>query len=244
MLKDFNLIKFKEIESTNTYATELAKNGEKGKTVVIADYQTGGRGRKGKSFFSPKGGLYMSVILRPELTADEALLITPAVACAVAKALEKFSGKKMGIKWVNDIFCEGKKVCGILTEAKLDFLNNSLEYAVVGVGVNLFKPECSYPKEIENIAGAVFEAEVGEDVKMKLAEKVLEAIDEDIQGIKTKQFLGEYKARSVLLGKQVTILSEPIQQGIATDIDEKARLIVKTENGVLTLDSGEISVKL
>ena len=244
MLKDFNLIKFKEIESTNTYATELAKNGEKGKTVVIADSQTGGRGRKGKSFFSPKGGLYMSVILRPELTAEEALLITPAVACAVAKVLEKFSGKKMGIKWVNDIFCEGKKVCGILTEAKLDFLNNSLEYAVVGVGVNLFKPECSYPEEIKNIAGAVFEAEVGEDVKMKLAEKILEAINKEIQGIKIKQFLGEYKARSVLLGKQVTILSEPIQQGIATDIDEKARLIVKTENGVLTLDSGEISVKL
>lgn len=186
----------------------------------------------------------MSLILRPKLTAEEAMLITPAVACAVAKTLQNFSGRKMGIKWVNDIFCDGKKVCGILTEAKVDFLNDALEYAVVGVGINLFEPKREYPEEIKNIAGAVFESEVGESLKMQIAEEISEAIDKEIQGIKTKQFLGEYKSRSVLLGKEITVLSQPNQTGIAVDIDEKARLIVKTENGTLTLDSGEISVKL
>ncbi len=240
----YRVTHFKEINSTNTYAVELAKQGEPQGRVIIADSQTGGRGRKGRSFYSPQGGLYMSVILRPQLNAEEALLITPAVACAVAKALQKLSGKKMGIKWVNDIFCGGKKVCGILTEAKVNFDNDALEYAVVGVGVNLFAPNGGYPKEIENIAGAVFNTEITEAEKLQTAEEILNAITAEINSIKTKEFLAEYKAKSVLLGKQVTLLSTPPQTGIAIDIDDKARLIVKTATATLTLDSGEISVKL
>ena len=144
--------------STNKTAKELAENGAKEGTVIVAKKQTGGRGRLGRSFYSPEGtGLYFSIILRPDFSPKENLLITPAAAVAVSTVIEALTDTKAQIKWVNDIFINGKKVCGILSEAKLN-AKGTTEYVILGIGVNLTTPKGGFPKDIELVAGALFNA--------------------------------------------------------------------------------------
>ncbi len=121
------------VTSTNTVLKELAEHGGREGMVVIAQRQTMGKGRLGRSFYSPQGGgLYMSVLLRPRFSAEEALSITTAAAVAVARAIDDVTGERAMIKWVNDVYFHGRKVCGILTEASVDFENSGLHYAVLG----------------------------------------------------------------------------------------------------------------
>ena len=145
------IILLDEIDSTNNFLKQKAESGEKSGTVIIAKRQTGGKGRLGRSFFSPQGGMYLSILLRPQISAEKSLFITTAAAVAVCRAIEKVSNKKSGIKWVNDVFIDNKKVCGILTEASLDFETGGLYYAVVGIGVNLYYPKNSFPNDIKSI---------------------------------------------------------------------------------------------
>ena len=143
-----------EIDSTNRYLKELAATGAPEGTVVIANKQSAGRGRLGRSFFSPEEkGIYMSILLRPEIELERAVLITSMAAVAVARAVERVSTIPAQIKWVNDIFINRKKVCGILTEAGINTEKGSLDYAVLGIGVNVGSME--FPAELKEIATSV-----------------------------------------------------------------------------------------
>ena len=135
-----------ETDSTNRVAKELARQGATHGTAVLAERQTAGRGRMERSFFSPEGGMYLSAILRPEIPPEDLLLMTPMAAAAVWKAVERLTGICLGIKWVNDLYLEGKKVCGILCERTGDAV-------IVGVGLNLKTPEGGFPPELN--AGAL-----------------------------------------------------------------------------------------
>ena len=158
------------VTSTNTVLKELAEHGGREGMVVIAQRQTMGKGRLGRSFYSPQGGgLYMSVLLRPRFSADAALSITTAAAVAVARAIDDVTGERAMIKWVNDVYFHGRKVCGILTEASVDFENSGLHYAVLGMGVNLTEPEGGFPGEVAQVAGALFAGKAPAGSRPKLA---------------------------------------------------------------------------
>ncbi|MBQ8596435.1 MAG: biotin--[Lachnospiraceae bacterium] len=152
-----------EISSTSTGLRQYAEAGEVQDMLLLAEYQTGGRGRKGRSFYSPKGtGLYMSLLLHPGAPAGEVHMLTTLAAAAVAKALEKVSQKETRIKWVNDILVDGKKVVGILTETAGTLTDGCFDYVIVGIGINVYEPVGGFPEEIRDVAGAVFS---GEDVQ-------------------------------------------------------------------------------
>ena len=136
------------VTSTNTLLKQAAENGAPEGTVLVAEEQTAGRGRLGRSFYSPAGtGVYFSLVLRPAFSAAESSLITTCAAVAAAGAMEEISGHPTQIKWVNDIYTAGRKVCGILTEAAIDMESGGLQYAVLGIGINLLKPENDFPEE-------------------------------------------------------------------------------------------------
>ena len=158
--KNIRVEYFYSVTSTNTVMKEKAEHGAPEGLVVVSSEQTAGRGRRGKQFISKGGtGIYFSILLRPELNPRDALLITTCAAAAVSEAIEKNSDIKTKIKWVNDIYSGDKKICGILTEAAFDMEGGGLNYAVLGIGINIYFPENSLPDEIKNIAGAVFKNE-------------------------------------------------------------------------------------
>jgi BirA family biotin operon repressor/biotin-[acetyl-CoA-carboxylase] ligase len=242
---DFHLEVYPSVTSTNTIAKELAGQGAKEGTVIVAREQTSGRGRMGRSFYSPDStGIYFSIILRPKLSLEDSLLITTAAAVAVAKAIERISGKEAKIKWVNDIFMEGKKVCGILTEASLNFENGSLEYAVVGIGINIMTQ--SFPDELQTVAGSVF-TDKPEDtpVTSLLVAEILNNIADSMDSLTDKSYLEDYKSRSFLIGQDILVLKGSTSlPARAVDLDDKARLVVEYEDHTLeALTSGEVSVK-
>lgn len=242
--KDWSFIILDETDSTNNYAKELAVSGRKENTVVIAERQTGGRGRIGRPFYSPKGdGLYMSVLCRPKIAVEDATLITSYTAVAVAKAVEKLCGHGVNIKWVNDIYMNGKKICGILTEAGFDFEGGTLDYAVIGIGVNALGT--AFPEELENIATSV-EKETGEKIsRNSLAAEILNNLSGMSEGIRTKEYLDIYRRKSNVIGKKIHVLyGNQSYDAEAVDIDDNAALVVRTEDGVRTLNSGEVSIRL
>jgi BirA family transcriptional regulator, biotin operon repressor / biotin---[acetyl-CoA-carboxylase] ligase len=233
------------VTSTNTIAKELAARGAKEGTVIIAREQTEGRGRMGRTFYSPDStGIYFTVILRPKLNLEDSLLITTAAAVAVAQAIEKIASVKASIKWVNDIFVEGKKVCGILTEASLNFENGGLEYAVVGIGINI--ETNSFPEDLKKIAGSIFADKPGDTpVTSMLVAEVLNHLALCMNSLTDKQYLKEYRKRSFLIGKDILVLKgKETTPAKAVDIDDKARLVVEYENHTReALNSGEVSIR-
>lgn len=154
---DIFLDVFDTVDSTNTVCLRRASSGESGTYAAIAGCQTRGRGRRGRSFFSPYGtGLYMSILIRPAgLTADQAVKYTTIAAVATAEAIEAVSCRAASIKWVNDVYIGGRKVCGILTEASFNPEDATLDYAVIGIGINVYEPEGGFPEEIRDRAGSL-----------------------------------------------------------------------------------------
>ena len=148
---------FDTVGSTNTVCLTRASEGEAGPYAAVAGGQTSGRGRRGRSFFSPEGtGLYMSILLRPSgLTADQAVKYTTVAAVAVCRAIETAAGRKASIKWVNDVYVGGRKACGILTEASFNPEDGTLDYAVVGIVINVYEPQGGFPEDIRDRAGAL-----------------------------------------------------------------------------------------
>lgn len=244
--QDFHLDVRSSVTSTNTLAKEMASEGAAEGTVVLASEQTEGRGRMGRSFYSPNStGLYLSLILRPKLDINDSLLITTSAAVAVAQAIEQLTDNDAQIKWVNDIFMNGKKVCGILTEASLNIENGGLEYAVVGIGINVTTKE--FPMNIENIAGSIF-SEKPEDqpITSILAAEILNNLSDSMDNLTARSYLSEYKKRSFLIGKDIYVLKgKDTFLAKAIDIDDRARLVVEYSNKSReALSSGEVSVRV
>ncbi len=233
------------VESTNDSVKLMAKNdGEEG-YLLIAEKQTKGKGRLGRVFFSPENtGIYMSLLLKPRCSPSDAVLITTAAAVSVCVALEKIGVSDASIKWVNDIFVSGRKVCGILTEAGFNGTNNSLDYVVLGVGINLYAPQDSFPDEIKNIAGAVF-AENEKNAKNTFVAAFLNSFFEFYNILYSRSYVSLYKERCNVLGKDINVIfDDKSTPAKALDIDENCGLVVQYENGrIETLGSGEISVR-
>lgn len=234
------------VTSTNALLKEKAASGAVEGTVLVATEQTAGRGRFTRSFFSPAdSGVYFSVILRPRLSAENAALITTAAAVAVAEAAEELSGRKTQIKWVNDVLSDGKKLCGILTEAALNLESGELDYAILGIGLNVYEPDGGFPPEIANIAGAIFK-ERGTGLRSRLVAMVLERFFKYYDSLSERKFLKAYRERCVVIGRQITVLSGGgSQSALALGVDDSCRLHVKYPDGKEEyLSSGEISVRL
>lgn len=234
-----------ECGSTSTLLKERAKRGESEFYALFSKKQTAGRGRLNKSFLSPFGGLYFSVILRPQTPSENSTFITAAAAVAAAKAIEKISGKSAEIKWVNDIFINDKKVCGILCEGNIDPKNNSLEYAVLGVGINVFEPHNGFSDEIKDIAAALFKGEENEHLYLNLAAEFLNCFKEYYDDLLSKKYMDEYIEKSYLTGKEVFYVKGGIRyEGKVLGIDRDANLLVDEKGNVEKLFSGEVSVKI
>lgn len=238
---------YRSITSTNTVLKEMAAEGAPEGTVLVAAEQTAGRGRMNRKFYSPTGtGLYLSVLLRPRMKAQEALFITTAAAVAVARTVEEVAGRETGIKWVNDVFLDRRKICGILTEASFDMESGALEYAVCGIGVNVTPPEGGFPDEIKDVAGAVFtDAAPPTDAKNRIAAGIVRHFMEYYRDLSRRPFFDEYVRRSVVVGQDILVLGrdEP-RKARALAIDESCNLRVRYEDGSEgVLASGEVSIR-
>ncbi len=239
----YNILEYECLASTNDTAKELALGGAKENTVIIADRQTSGRGRMNRTFFSPEhSGIYMSILLRPEFSAEDSVLITPAAAVAVSEAIDEICGVSTKIKWVNDIYIKNKKVCGILCES--GFTNDGY-FSILGIGINLYEPENSFPKEIENIAGAIYNTQPENEIREKLIAKVIDKFNFYYKNLLNKEFLKLYREKSNLIGKEVKYQKDG-KEVFATvlGIDDNAHLIVKTKDSEEHLYAGEVSVRL
>jgi len=246
--RELQLQVYRTISSTNTVLKSLAAEGAPAGLALIAEEQTVGRGRMGRSFYSPPdSGLYLSLLLRPEMQAVDATRLTACAAVAVAEAIEALSGREAQIKWVNDIFVGGRKVCGILTEASVDCESGMMHYVIVGIGVNTHVPDGDFPEELRGIAGAAFGAEPVPELRCRLAAEILDRLsDYALDPAAPKVFEG-YRKRSLVLGKDIHILSpgrEP-EPAVAVDLGEDYSLLVRLADGsTRRLNSGEVSVKL
>lgn len=234
------------VTSTNTVLRQRAEAGEAEGLVLAAAAQTAGRGRRDHTFFSPPdSGLYLSFLLRPELVAQEALSLTTCAAASVALAIEECAGIPARIKWVNDVFCGGKKVCGILTEAAMDLETGGLQYAIVGIGVNLFPPAEGFPPELTE-AGAVFPSKPqGLESRSQLAGSILNHFFSFYPNLGDKPFFQDYRSRSLVLGRPIQILERGrTRTGVALDLEEDFSLRVQEADGTIrTLSSGEVRVR-
>jgi len=235
-------------ESTSTDAKLLALDGAPGGTVVIADCQTGGRGRFGRSFYSPPGvGLYLSMILRPELGLSELIPLTALAALSVCDAIERTCGFIPSIKWVNDIVYQGRKLCGILTELSTATEHGGGQCAVVGVGVNVNQLPEDFPEELRDRAISLREV-CGREIERKaLAANLIAALSglSEILSVRDKSWLELYRSRCVTIDQQVKIEQNGnVRHGRALGVDENAALIVRFEDGATeTVSSGEASVR-
>jgi BirA family biotin operon repressor/biotin-[acetyl-CoA-carboxylase] ligase len=248
----YDFFEYDEIDSTNLEAKRfVAKKSTATKQVFLAKKQTGGRGRLGRSFFSPEEtGLYMSLLLQIDEKLLDTDLITPAAGVAVCRTIEEFSLEKPKIKWVNDIYLNKKKVCGILTEGILNPKEGKISQVIIGIGVNLFEPKTGFPTEIENIAGFVFNKDCfknPEETKYQFVAKLLENLEITLEKSQEKITMEEYKERSLVIGKTVTVITgQSTYSALVKDVTEKGHLIVEDlEQGKITqLYSGEVSLKL
>ncbi len=245
-----------ETGSTNSDVRELGLSGAPEGLVLIAESQTQGRGRQGRSFYSPKGsGLYMSLLLRPDLPPQEAVLLTAMAGVAAARAVESLlppkSSHTVRIKWVNDLMLYSRKICGILTESVLSGQGGGLQQAVLGLGFNLTVPERGWPEEIRKIAGAVFgtEASASEaDPRPALAAAFLSEFLPLYRDLSQKTFLPEYRSRMLGLGQEILVLQPDgsTEAAEAVDIDDQCRLLVRFpgDSHLTPLGSGEVRIKV
>ena len=237
------LICLSEIGSTNDYAKHLALNGEAHGTLIAANHQASGRGRRGHNFESPAGkGLYMSLILRPNDDAEKFQMITIADAVAVCLAVEELypaSRGSLGIKWVNDVYMRGKKICGILTEALTGFESGEIESVITGIGINV--SHCEFPESAGN-AGSIFEDDNMTFGRDELCARVADYVMEFAENLDDPAIISEYRKRSILTGHDVSFMKgERKCCGHVEGIDDAGGLVVRNESGgIETLRSGEV----
>lgn len=243
-----NLICLDCVDSTNNYAKTLADRGAPHGTVVISDYQTGGRGRRGNSFLSPAGkGLYLSVLLRPQLPPAEVINLTAWIAVAVCDAVQAVIGERPGIKWTNDIILRRKKLCGILTEMGLEAETGELQYVVAGVGLNVSQSEQDFGDEISPIATSL-EQVLGRPVRRaELAAAVIRALDGMMAEFPAGKavYLERYRADCLTTGQEVRLIRNgESHNAFAESIDDDFALVVRWGDGTReVVNAGDVSVR-
>lgn len=239
---------FDTVDSTNNVAKEIPLKDKP--VTVIANKQTGGRGRLGRAFASPAGtGLYLTIALQPDFDLDKALYVTMAAAVAVCRAIETVAGVKVKIKWVNDLFYNNKKICGILTEAQTNFETGKIDSLIIGIGVNCFPG--SFPEELADIAGCLSPTK-NTFSRGQLAAEIFNETMLVLEDLQSKTFLREYRTKCFVLGKNILVhpnLNDNAVKARAIDIDENGGLVVEYLEGrkarqMETLTTGEVSVKL
>ena len=236
------------ISSTNTKAKELAREGAPHGTVLIADHQTGGRGRLGRSFSSPAGmGVYLSVILRPNCPADALMHLTCAAAVAMCDAVEQVAAFRPKIKWINDLVFGGKKLGGILTELSVNPNTGLIDYAIIGIGINCCQTASDFPPEIQNMAASLSMVSGKAVTPPQLAAAMIEALvsmDRTLLTEKDKT-MDRYKKDCITLGKDILLVrGDDKSYATALDLDPDGGLIVRFADGsVKTVTSGEVSVR-
>lgn len=255
---------FETIDSTNTYAKKLITNEGSLKNtdgsltknacklqnkIIIAESQTHGKGRLGRTFYSPsKTGIYISIIIIPNTALEDPAFLTTSAAVAVCRTLKKLYKIDAKIKWINDIFVGGKKICGILTEGFANFESRTIDSAVIGIGINV-KENKETPEELKQIATSI--SEQCNNAKINRAELAAHICGETLKILceDNNKVIDEYKTLSFLIGKQVTVFpiigdEKSSYNAKVIDIDDKAGLVVKKDNDtIVTLNSGEVSIK-
>ncbi len=239
-----NIFVYSSLSSTNQTAKKLALDNAPDGSVIIANEQTAGRGRMGRSFFSPPdSGIYMSFILRPKINAQKGVLLTVFASVAVCRAIQKVFGINPKIKWVNDIIVNGKKVCGILTEAVTDFESGNVEYVILGIGVNF--STSAFPTELAGIACSLQTEKQSEAIRNKLIAEIITELSDYSDSLDNGKFIHEYKKLSCVLGKTIEIIHQSGKTTAeAVDVNDMGGLVVRLNDGsIYTLTSGEISIR-
>ena len=235
---------YQSLSSTNDYVISKARDGAPEGLLVAVESQEGGKGRLGRKFFSPSGGVYFSLLLRPKKGAEVTEYLTILTAVAVRESINEIFGVNAGIKWVNDVYIGNKKCAGILTEASIDFESGSIAHAVIGVGINLFVPEGGYPEEIKEVACAI--GVNAPDAKNKLIATVFNKILDCYYDFDKVDVVNRYKAGSIMEGKKIIVKREEgDRNALCLGMDDACRLIVRYDNGEEeTLYFGEVSLCL
>ncbi len=235
---DIEVIYYPTIDSTNTQAKRLVSENKQNDMLIIAEEQTAGRGRQGKSFYSPPlTGIYFSLVTHPMAPLQNVVTATTAASVAVCRAVERLTDKRPEIKWVNDVYLDGKKICGILTEAVTDFETQTVTSVIIGIGTNI--KTFDFPDNVENAAS------LGVDVKR--ADLIAEIVNELNKIIRSdyREFIDYYRSHSMIIGEKINFIKEgKVTPATAVEIDETGGLVVRLENGeTTTLRSGEISIR-
>ncbi|MDF2873874.1 MAG: birA [Sporomusa sp.] len=237
---------FSETDSTNNEAKRLATNGCQEGTIVVAEAQGSGRGRLARGWFSPPGkGIWLSVVLRPPFGPMEAAKCTLMAAVAVNRAINEVTGAGCGIKWPNDILCNGRKVVGILTEmsAEMDAIN----HIVIGMGINVNIEPQEFPSEIAATATSLSIASGHQVPRVKLLTAILAELENVYNIVKTSGFvpvLADWKSQSITLGQQVDVRGvDRSFTGVAIDIDADGALLIETPQGLERVLAGDVSIR-
>ena len=239
---------FEEVTSTNTLLKDLGRQGAPAGTVLVADRQTGGRGRLGRTFLSPGGvGVYLSALIRPDCAPTELMHLTCAVAVAMCDAVEHAFGFRPAIKWTNDLVVENKKLGGILTELGLDPKTGRVSYAVLGIGINCGQSPEDFDESIRSMATSarmVLGKPADRDRLIAEMVRALEKMDRQLLS-SPAAMLDRYRADCMTLGRQVSIVrGDEVRHATALDIDAEGGLIVRYDSGeTATVTSGEVSVR-
>ena len=231
---------FDRINSTNDKAKSMAADGALDATIITADEQTSGRGRYGRSFFSPsESGLYMSIIIRPKTESSD-VMYTVAAAVAVRRVLSEYN-EKAKIKWVNDVYVEDKKICGILCEAVSDLESGAVSAVICGIGINLSAPKGGFPDDIKNKAGYISAERIP---KAKIAARIASELYEVLE-MNGRDLISEYSYNMMLTGKEIYYIKNNIETcALVKGVDEKGGLVVSLEGDKLDiLRSGEVTLE-
>lgn len=240
--QNFDIQIFDTITSTNDFAKEIVNsNNFSNGTTIISNTQTGGRGRFGRTFFSPSDtGIYLSTIFSGPLKIQDVSLVTIVSAVAVCNTISKLTNLKPQIKWINDVYLNNKKVCGILVENVNDNTNLNSKAVVVGIGINV--STSVFPQDIKDIATSIM-ADVSRNTFIA---ELLNNLYDLLKDVHSKKVIDEYKKLSLVLGKEISYtINNEICFATAVDINDKGNLVVKDRNkNLIILECNEISVKL
>ena len=238
---------FPELDSTNDRLKTMARQGAPHGTVLIADQQTGGHGRMGRSFHSPGGvGIYLSILLRPNCAPQELMHLTCAAAVAMCDAVEKAAGLRLGIKWTNDLVSGKRKLGGILTELGLS-PRGTVDHAIIGIGINCCQKPEDFAPDIRDIAGSLSIA-AGRDIdRSRVAAAMMETLHQMSETLLTgkAEMLRRYRESCITIGQEISLVrGEEVRHGKAVTVDDEGALVVFFPDGHLeAVNSGEVSVR-